>query len=344
LVVITIIGILAALITTAAVAALRVAERTRIKAEMDQIDLAFNKYSQEVAGGGYPPNLVTDGTGPANPINEMVVLNELKRHLKKAFPRNRESDNLLRVLCGQNATGGTDAANYPSPLVGGMTAGEAVVFWLGGFSKDPKYPISGEGGPAYSISDLASGVEANEADPIESRNWVYPFEITRLMPRNDEGYFPDSMTSDGERFITYQDPQDDSRTLRINFWQYVPAKSPQPLLYFDVSRGDPLPANDSPATAQVPNLERIYAIKMLKSGPNGLVPKYANEGKFQLLHCGIDDEWGDFTRVYADTNADGQVDVDDLPDLLVYPEGPFTGEIADTIVNFSDSTLEDSQP
>jgi hypothetical protein len=30
---------------------------------------------------------------------------------------------------------------------------------------------------------------------------------------------------------------------------------------------------------------------------------------------------------------------------LLYPDGPFTGEVADTIVNFSDNTtLEASQP
>ena len=44
-------------------------------------------------------------------------------------------------------------ADWPDSLHGGMTAGEALVFWLGGFSSDPKYPISGEGGPSYRIHD-----------------------------------------------------------------------------------------------------------------------------------------------------------------------------------------------
>ena len=34
----------------------------------------------------------------------------------------------------------------------------------------------------------------------------------------------------------------------------------------------------------------------------------------------------------------------DPDDYLLYPDGPFTGDVADTIVNFSEGTLEASQP
>ena len=52
-------------------------------------------------------------------------------------------------------------------LPGGMSAGEAVVFWLGGFSSDEKYPISGEGGPSYLVQN--SGNSGNAAlDPVDA--------------------------------------------------------------------------------------------------------------------------------------------------------------------------------
>ena len=54
-----------------------------------------------------------------------------------------------------------------------MNAAEALVFWLGGFSDDPKYPISGPGGPSYSIeSDDLNGAAPHEADPVDNRNWI----------------------------------------------------------------------------------------------------------------------------------------------------------------------------
>src|SRR5690349_16705564 len=81
LVVITIIGILAALITTAAIGALKSSSRTRIKAELNQIAGGFEEYKNKTTA--YPPNCQTDDTTigtaetSATPIDEGVVLNDL---------------------------------------------------------------------------------------------------------------------------------------------------------------------------------------------------------------------------------------------------------------------------
>ena len=82
-----------------------------------------------------------------------------------------------------------------------MTAGEAVVFWLGGFSRDPKFPISGDGGPSYASFGMARHPADRIAtlDPIESRKWVFPFDVTRLGPRMPTGI----STSPTNRFIEY---------------------------------------------------------------------------------------------------------------------------------------------
>src|SRR5712675_2252167 len=81
LVVITIIGILAALITVAAAGALKRAHQAQIKTEMNQLDMAFQTYSQ---AAGYPPNCV-DLVSPTNwnTTIQNQVLTDLKRHMKQ---------------------------------------------------------------------------------------------------------------------------------------------------------------------------------------------------------------------------------------------------------------------
>src|SRR3954468_7308314 len=60
LVVITIIGILASLITVAAIGAMKTASRTRIKAELNQIGGGFEESKNKTTV--YPPNCETDDT------------------------------------------------------------------------------------------------------------------------------------------------------------------------------------------------------------------------------------------------------------------------------------------
>jgi prepilin-type N-terminal cleavage/methylation domain-containing protein len=361
LVVITIIGILASLITVAAVGALRKARETEIKTEVDQITTALDTYKDKATS--YPPNCQIDdtsttGTEPAStPLNEQQVLNDLKRHLKQAFPRHQESENLLRVLCGLSAIG-SDSGDYTDVLEGGMSAGEALVFWLGGFSSDPKHPITGEGGPAYRIQSKGAATNASE-DPIETRKWTFPFDVGRLRPRADDGYFDQS---EGNRFIEFTVRINGVQQFRrINFWQYVPRKSDQPYLYFDTSRhpaaekeGSAVTSSFDPpaATSLNPNALHVHAFK--KAHPNytdasGPYPpiQYVNPEKFQVIHCGIDDAWHEeeFEKMSVHGVDALNLATDELESYLIFPDGPFIGEIADTIVNFSPVTrVEDAQP
>jgi prepilin-type N-terminal cleavage/methylation domain-containing protein len=352
LVVITIIGILAALITVAAVGALRHAHQTEIKLELDQISQGVED-SKNKMGDAYPPNCQIDDTSEgtsepsSTPINETQVLTDLKRYMKSAFPRSRESDNLLRALVGLSPVG-SDTGDFQQVLPGGITAGEAVVFWLGGFSSDPKYPISGEGGPAYTIPGIGNS-NNRTLEPLD-RKWVFPFATIRLRPRKDDNFFDET----NKRFIEYRVTINGSPQFRrINFWQYTPKKSEQPYLYFDVSRHPALdtqvnqttpPATyDPPAATPLSGLGpsgnglAVVAIKKLGESTTSPV-QFANQDKFQILHAGIDDEWGDFSKMTTLT-----LSTNDPTKYLLYPTGPFTGEVGDTIVNFSESTLEGSQ-
>jgi type II secretory pathway pseudopilin PulG len=352
LVVITIIGILVALITTAAIGALRTARQAALKTEIDQISSSFEKYKD--TAGSYPPNLVTDDnsftspepTGTMTPIDESQVYSDLQRHLRQAFPRHKEPDVLLQRLVGQGA----------GALPGGMSAAEAVVFWLGGFSSDPQYPISGEGGPAYRIT--SPGDPNNRTlDPIESRKWIYQFDISRVGPREEDGYFPAAASQYGDRFIEYPVTiNGELQNRRINFWQYTPGRSSYSVLYFDVSRHPAAVVSgmsvegpyDPPAASALHPVElHAHALKIRSQSANASVPiEFANAGKFQILHCGIDDDWG--ADILEKTSAhgieEGGGDPADPNLYLLFPTGPFTDAAADTIVNFvTQSRLEDAQ-
>jgi hypothetical protein len=222
-----------------------------------------------------------------------------------------------------------------------MASGEAIVFWLGGFSSDPKYPISGAGGPAYEITTFGDPTNCT-LDPIESRKWVFPFKVDRLVPRGSDAYFDKASF----RYFEYlKDPNNaNSQKLRINFWQYTPRKSDQPYVYFDTSRYAPSLGTDPPAATALSGLSgnttdpvNVYAFKSRSSG-NTL--QFVNPDKFQILHCGINDRWGDEFKKFAYP----LVNKTSPDEYLLYPDGPFTGDISDTIVNFTTETkIEDAQ-
>jgi prepilin-type N-terminal cleavage/methylation domain-containing protein len=340
LVVITIIGILVALIAVAAIGALKKAQGARIKAELNQIGQGVDEYKNKTTA--YPPNCQTDAGGP---LDEAGILNDVRRHVKQIAPRSAESDDLARVLTGQTPA---NTSNYPSPLLGGITADEALVFWLGGFSADPKLPISGEGGPAYLIPTLG-GTKNASLDPIESRKWVFPFDVTRLGPRGDDGYF-------NGRFIEYKDPKGQLR--RINFWVYKPAKSNEPYLYFDTSRhpagvlntsGKLLGTYDPPArTAPTANELDVFAFKKVaeNASANNTTPQiqYINPDKYQIIHCGLADAWDQTQFKLMSPNYGKNPGSNVAADYLLFPTGPFVGDTAEVIVNFTPETkIEDAQ-
>jgi prepilin-type N-terminal cleavage/methylation domain-containing protein len=341
LVVIAIIGILVSLVTVAAVGALKKARETQIKTELNEIASGIEEYKNKTTA--YPPNCQTDDNGV---LDEAGIVSDVRRHIKQLAPRSQEMDDLALVLTGRAASNTT---NYPRPLAGGITAGEAVVFWLGGFSSDPKFPLSGEGGPSYPIQSFGAADNA-KLDPIESRKWVYPFDVSRLGPRDPStGYFT------GNRFVEYRDPKGTLR--RINFWQYIPAKSDQPYLYFDTSRHPAISRNgatttglyDPPAATLASGAElHVHAFKKASESTGAGVPMdFATPNKYQVLHCGIDNAWGDeaiWERMSHHGVKAAGGNVDDPGSYLLFPAGPFVGDIADTIVNFIPETrIEDAQ-
>ncbi len=347
LVVITIIGILAALLLGAVQRARVAAARARITAEINQFDTAVKDLKNAV--GSIPPNTQTDGGGL---LVESTILTDFKQFLLKVAPQHREPDALIAGLVGLAPNGTTPAvAVGDAVLDGGMTAAESLVFWLGGFSDDPKYPISGPGGPSYKVATAVDYA----TDPIDDRSWRLGIRVQNLGPRGDDDYFE----SDYTRFITYADPRDPTgNTLRrINFWVLNSPGSTAPYLYFDASRGSAVTQNnDTPAATEavshagvdeveaLDQLKFVYAIKQRATATPGF--QFANKGAFQILHPGFDYEWNasplppNGTIVPLPHVVNGVM----VPTETLYPDGPWTGELADTQANFANGTLESAQP
>jgi hypothetical protein len=246
------------------------------------------------------------------------------------FPRHNEHKEVIEALVGYDP-GSTTILTSP-PLADGMSATEALYFWLGGFSDDPQYPLTGEGGPSF----IDTGTAGDEI--LESRKARYEFDIERLGPRDDSGAY-----AGVDRFITYTDPRNSNIKRRINFWRYRPKGSDVPLVYFDVSRYKPI-QYDLWAVRPTGGNPEVHAFKEVRSGvtpadadPAGPVVQFVEQGKYQILHPGLDDDWGsDFTQMVV-ANSSTKVG-----DVLRYPTGPFIGPIADTLTSFTDGTIEDS--
>lgn len=112
LVVIVIIGMLAAIVTPAIMIAMSRAKVARIKAEIDMLHSAIMNYKNEY--GSFPPSysaLAT--TAPAG------------KHLARLFPR-------------------CNVANEFASAVS-ITPANAIVSWLGGYTSDPTKPLTGTG-------------------------------------------------------------------------------------------------------------------------------------------------------------------------------------------------------
>jgi len=137
----------------------------------------------------------------------------------------------------------------------------------------------------------------------------------------------------------------------------VPRKSEQPYLYFDTSRHpaavlaggvvrgpfDPPAATDLAATPL-----HVHAFKKVSQTTTADVPiQFVDPEKFQILHCGLDEAWDEeaFERMSAHGVAEPPLNLNpaDVQSYLLFPNGPFMGEVADTIVNFiSQRRIEDA--
>ena len=89
----------------------------------------------------------------------------------------------------------------------------------------------------------------------------------------------------------------------------------------------------------------IHPLEKVREGFSGAAPTiadlvYVNQGKFQILHAGIDDIWGTFAPLSLTMQL---MQGNNASAVLLVPTGPFIGDIADTVGNFMTGTLGDEQ-
>jgi prepilin-type N-terminal cleavage/methylation domain-containing protein len=153
LVVIAIIGVLAALITPALWRAVVRAREARILLELSQLDMAVHSYHQ--AKTDYPVDFSSiQRNTPAAAIADLnTASNAVPRHFRRAYTRHTE--NLPNFFVP-----GGNTLNVPDPA-------EALVFALMGLTNDPRRPITGSA----------------------ERNVFFEFDERRLRDPDGNGWF-----------------------------------------------------------------------------------------------------------------------------------------------------------
>ena len=161
LVVITIIGILIALLIPAVGIVMRNARNAQISLEINGLASALEAYKLEM--GDYPPDFALVGGNMLNPqvgTDAQQVSNHLARKYRR---RNKQAD-----------------AIAPAQLEG-LDPSEALVFWLSGVSDDPMRPLTSR--------------KAYDAFPAKVRGATpfFEFDQSRLQDKDNDGwpeYYP----------------------------------------------------------------------------------------------------------------------------------------------------------
>ena len=161
LVVIVVIAILIALLIPAVTSSLNAAKNGRMAVDIGKLQQAVEAYRTEF--GGYPPDFAGPDANDLQQINNH--LGRMKRYRNKL-------------------------ADGPKAGFVNLDPSEALVFWLWGFSPDPKLPLTGSGGPL--------GIAPFESQP----NALYTFDETRLLDNDGDGY-PEYYPQDSDQPYVY---------------------------------------------------------------------------------------------------------------------------------------------
>ena len=155
--VITIIGILAALITAAAPRRSTSARQAQIETEITrsrgfaELQRHRSVVSTECSNGRH--QFAIESPASPNPLNEAQAVQDVKRHLKQAFRNAPRAGILIAALAG---TRPGSHRKRPTSLRAGCQPAKRWCSGSAASANDEKYPISGEGGPSYPSSTPAA--------------------------------------------------------------------------------------------------------------------------------------------------------------------------------------------
>lgn len=132
LVVVAIIGLLAALLIPAVGVMRRKAYEMQVNVEISQIQTALNNFANKY--GAPPPDFSDVEAG--TPWNQSVAY----RFIRKTWPKINAVELTFVQYLAQNPTGSPDPINY-------LDNDTVVWFWLSGLSESSTHPFTGPGGP-----------------------------------------------------------------------------------------------------------------------------------------------------------------------------------------------------
>lgn len=344
LVVVIIIGILAALLLPAVNGAIRRARDARIALEVNGLGNAMEALKSRY--GDYPPDFEEFDRNRVTRAWSWGEMQQTKtgRFLRKNFPKIGAADIAFLV--------------QGAPAIDNS---EALVLWLKGLSSNPKAPFTGPDGPG-------SFAVTGQFDDV----FDFDFDLTRLGDRDGDGlqeYYPPFAPADGQPYCYFNS---DTYSVRLPAGWYPSAPNPvngQVFIHaehdpkrlwqvtFDIAGGMPTYApvafTDADATSPIGiarPLKTSTAIPVANRNPvdthRGADFFYADRDKFQIICGGQDGKFGMMMSFYPTG--------DPLPAPnggKVYPNPSTTIHIGygptelDNITSFSEgSRLEDVVP
>jgi prepilin-type N-terminal cleavage/methylation domain-containing protein len=311
LTVIVIIGILATLITAAAIRARTAAKNFAVRKEISDLQQALEAYKLKYLE--YPPDFALLGVVDSNNVDlgQQAVL----RHVQTAFPRYFEASLLSRVGATPAAT--TQArwnqfrADVQNPTTGypgldpqNFTPATALVFWLGGLPEQP---------PGASQKWIPAGFNADKQRPFTRASAGAP---------RTEPFF----TFNGERLAQWG--------LGAASLQYNPPSIEVPYVYFRARRDQDSRRFEYGAwTVETPP---FHVCRYSHPSGGGICLPYmdcmntsdhgwCDQEKFQIIAAGMDNLFGAATDLRNLTTGDGITNAD-----------------FDNITSFADGKLEDA--
>lgn len=303
LIVIVIIGILAGIAIPAITNAIATGKTTKMRMEISALEQAIERYRDKY--GDYPPDF----------SNWTVV----ERHYRKAFPRIAPAElNLLQRLLDDDTSNDTTIGATPSTHNAAlMDRGEALVWTLGGYSKNPINPFTGPGGPLELIS--SSATNAVYQINVDRPEKLYDFDPARLDYSDISSDTAVSATNryvsaDGDLFPYYSAGDDGAPFVYFDSRTYA---------YFDPTLGF---NGYGPTGNGNFGFVRPYYSTLQNANTSGAnygtlsaalgAWQFIKPDTFQIIAPGLDGQFGSFAAIEVDGSSGGQE-----PLYFQYPSG-----------------------
>lgn len=312
LVVIVIIAILAAFLLPAINNARKAALRNRVAVEINNLAGGIEAYKEK--NGDFPPDFRNRGIVERHirDVWSRIAPEEFQAFMNLTFPNNGQ---ISRV----------DPA-------------EAIVFWLGGFSDDPKYPFTGPGGPFLVANNNIVG-----GNP-DRNSGVFQVDKARLTQKTENLNGVVVIVSNDEE-ILFGAPN-----LNDLFPVLQPKGLQTPYAYFDArTYADNVYPPRNVTAAGMGQAVPYLSDRVLRTVNNNPIYEWVNPDTFQIISAGLDGNYGGHLDISSPSMAvtnprfpsgTGYTSSDGTGVTLGENEGDYTN-----ITNFSEGkTLGDRRP